>query len=155
MKSIRKNEEATKAIFATFLLLGIFSVAVYYVLTTPEETPIEASKLVIVKPSEIPLGSEVELTIKAVNDEGLLDTKRDDLVKIYLHPNSHAQIGYSKTSKIIWSDSLLLKLENGLRKIKLKDPEFERIRISVEWIEGKTQLDSVHVQLYIGYRVTQ
>ncbi len=95
------------------------------------------------------------MTIKAVNDEGLLDTKRDDLVEIYLHPNSHAQIGYSKTSRIVWSDSLLVKLENGLIKIKLKDPEFERIRISVEWIEGKTQLDSVQVQLYVGYRVTQ
>ena len=62
MKSIRKSEEATRAIFATLLLLGIFSVASYYVLTTPEEEPIEASKLVIVKPSEIPIRSEVELT---------------------------------------------------------------------------------------------
>ncbi|WP_455368708.1 hypothetical protein, partial [[Eubacterium] cellulosolvens] len=149
MKSIRKSEEATRAILGMLLLLGIFSVAIYYVLTTPEEIPIEASKLVIVKPSEIPIRSEVELTIKAVSDEGHLDTKRDDLIKIYLDPNSHAQIGYSKTSNIIWSNSLSVKLEDGLAKIKFKDPEFERIRISIEWIEGKTQLDSVEVQLYV------
>jgi tetrahydromethanopterin S-methyltransferase subunit F len=155
MKSIQRSEEATRAILATLLLLGIFSVSVYYVLTTPEEIPIEASKLVIVKPSEIPIGNEVELTIKAISDEGLLDTKRDDLIKIYLEPNSHAQIGYSETSQIIWSNSLSVRLENGLTKIKFIDPEFERIRISVEWIEGKSQLDSVEVQLYVGYRVSQ
>lgn len=155
MKSIQRSEEATRAILATLLLLGIFSVSVYYVLTTPEEIPIEASKLVIVKPSEIPIGNEVELIIKAISDEGLLDTKRDDLIKIYLEPNSHAQIGYSETSKIIWSDSLSVRLEDGLTKIKFIDPEFERIRISVEWIEGKSQLDSVEVQLYVGYRVSQ
>jgi len=155
MKSIQRSEEATRALLATLLLLGIFSVSVYYVLTTPEEIPIEASKLVIVKPSEIPIGNEVELTIKAISDEGLLDTKRDDLIKIYLEPNSHAQIGYSETSKIIWSDSLSVRLEDGLTKIKFIDPEFERIRISVEWIEGKSQLDSVEVQLYVGYRVSQ
>jgi hypothetical protein len=40
MKSIQKSEEATRAILATLLLLGIFTVAIYYVLTTPEETPI-------------------------------------------------------------------------------------------------------------------
>ena len=155
MKSIRKSEEATKAILATLLLLGIFSVSVYYVLTTPEEIPIEASKLVIVKPSEIPIGNEVELTIKAISDDRLLDTTRDDLVKIYLEPNSHAQIGYSETSQIIWSNSLSVRLENGLTKIKFIDPEFERIRISVEWIEGKSKLNSAEVQLYVGYRVSQ
>jgi hypothetical protein len=155
MKSIQRSEEATRALLATLLLLGIFSVSVYYVLTTPEEIPIEASKLVIVKPSEIPIGNEVELTIKAISDEGLLDTKRDDLIKIYLESNSHAQIGYSETSKIIWSDSLSVRLEHGLTKIKFIDPEFERIRISVEWIEGKSQLDSIEVQLYVGYRVSQ
>ena len=155
MKSIRKSEEATRAILATLLLLGIFTVAIYYALTTPEETLIEASKLVIVKPSEIPIGSEVELTIKAVSDEGLLDTNRDDLIKIYLDPDSHAQIGYPKPSTIIWSDSLLVKLEDGLAKVKLRDPEFERIRIYVVWIEGKSQLESIQAQLYIGYRVSQ
>ena len=66
-----------------------------------------------------------------------------------------SQIGYLKTSNIIWSDSLLVKLEDGLAKVKFKDPEFERVRISVEWIEGKTQLKSVEVQLYVGYRVSQ
>jgi hypothetical protein len=155
MKSIRKSEEAIRAILAAFLILGMFSVAGYYVLTTPEEIPIDASKLVIVKPSEIPIKSEVELTIKAVNDDGLLDTKRDDLVKIYLEPHSHAQIGYFERSNIIWSDSLSVKLEGGYAKIKLVDPEFERIRISVEWIAGKSQLDSIEVQLYVGYRVSQ
>jgi hypothetical protein len=155
MRSIRKSEEATRAILATLLLLGIFSVSVYYVLTTPEEIPIKATKLVIVKPSEIPVGNEVELTIKAISDDGLLDTTRDDLVKIYLEPNSHAQIGYFEQSKIIWSDSLSVKLDEGLIKIKFIDPEFERILISVEWIEGISKLDSVEVQLYVGYRVSQ
>ncbi|MCW4043269.1 MAG: hypothetical protein NWE90_06055 [Candidatus Bathyarchaeota archaeon] len=155
MKLIRKSEDAIRTILAALLLIGIFSIATYFVLTTPEEIPIEASKLVIVKPSEIPVGGEVELTIKAISDDGLLDTKRDDLVKIYLEPNSHAQIGYSETSNIIWSDSLSVKLEDGFAKIKFIDPEFERIRISVEWIEGKSQLDSVEVQLYVGYRVSQ
>ncbi len=155
MKSIRKSEETIRAILATLLLLGMFSVAFYYVLTPTEEIPIEASKLVIVKPSEIPVRGEVELTIKAISDDGLLDTERDDLVKIYLEPNSHAPIGYSETSNIIWSDSLSVKLEDGFAKIKFVDPEFERIRISVEWIEGKSQLDSVEVQLYVGYRVSQ
>ena len=155
MKLIRKSEDAIRTLLAALLLIGIFSIAVYFVLTTPEEIPIETSKLVIVKPSEIPVGSEVELTIKAINDDGFLDIKRDDLVKIALDPNSHAQIGYLENSNAIWSNSLLIRLEAGLAKVKFVDPKFERIRISVEWIEGKSKLESSEVQLYVGYRVSQ
>ena len=51
--------------------------------------------------------------------------------------------------------SSLTNNESDHMKIKFIDPEFERIRISVEWIEGKSKLDSVEVQLYVGYRVSQ
>ncbi|OGD54731.1 hypothetical protein A3K80_00860 [Candidatus Bathyarchaeota archaeon RBG_13_38_9] len=107
------------------------------------------------KPSEIPVRNEVVLTIKAINDDGFLDIKRDDLVEIVLDPNSHAQIGYLENSNIIWSNSLLIRLEAGLAKVKFVDPKFERIRISVEWIEGNSKLESSEVQLFVGYRVSQ
>jgi hypothetical protein len=155
MKLIRKSEDKIRTLLSSLLLIGIFSIAIYFVLTTPEEIPIEASKLVIVKPSEIPVRNEVVLTIKAINDDGFLDIKRDDLVEIALDPNSHAQIGYLENSNIIWSNSLLIRLEAGLAKVKFVDPKFERIRISVEWIEGNSKLESNEVQLFVGYRVSQ
>ena len=145
------NEEFVNALSAALMLLGLFGLATYYVLTTPEEASIEASKLVIFKPSgALHLGSEAELIIKAVSDEGLLDSSRDDLVKVYLSPDSHAQLGYSDRSITIWHNSLISKLEKGQLQIKFIDKHMERVYISVEWLEGKSPLESNMIELYPG-----
>ena len=145
------NEEHIKSFLAVLMLLGLFGLTIYYVLTTPEETPIEASQLVILKPSRaLHLGSEAELIIEAVSDEGLLDSSRNDLVNVSLSPNSHAQLGYSDRSRTIWHNSLIIKLEKGQCQIKFMDKHMERVYISVEWLEGKSPLDSNIIELYPG-----
>lgn len=145
------NEEFFKAFTAALMLLGLFSLATYYVLTTPEEIPIEASKLIILKPSRaLHLGVEAELIIEAVSDGGVLDSSRDDLVEVSLSPNSHAQLGYSDRSRTIWHNSLIIKLEKGQCQIKFIDKHMERVHILVEWLEGKSLLGSNMIELYPG-----
>lgn len=85
------NEEAMRAVSAGLVLLGIFGLAAYYAIVSSAPS-IEATKLTILGPSEYPLVTEAELTIKAVDDEGTVDSNRSDLIRISTDPRSHAQL---------------------------------------------------------------
>lgn len=144
------NEEAMRAVSAGLVLLGVFGLAAYYAIVS--STPsIEATKLTILGPSEYRLVTEAELTIKAVDDEGTVDSNRSDLIRISTDPRSHAQLGISSASGIIWSSSLTLNLEAGLCKVKFLDSKSEKVLVSVEWLEGESPLMSDAIELSCGW----
>jgi hypothetical protein len=147
---LKHNEEATKAIFSGLVLLSVFGLATYYVIVS--STPsIQATKLKILGPSEYALGTIVEITVQAVNDEGEVDMSRRDLIRISTDPESHARLGVSTMSGIAWSNSLTLNLEAGSCRVKFSDGEPEKVTLSVEWLEGETPLISDSVQLSCGW----
>lgn len=92
--------------------------------------------------------------MEAVNKEGLVDPSRNDLVKISLVDNSYAKLGFSDRTGTIWSRTLMMRLEAGKVQFKFVDSQMERIHMSVEWIEGKSPLESYVIELYNGWRVS-
>ena len=151
MSSTRDREEAIRALLAGLMLLGIFSLVTYYALMNPGPR-IEASKLVLLGPSEYTRGVVTELTIKAVDNEGIVDTNRSDLIRISLDPSSHAQLGFSDLSGTTWSTSLTIRLEAGQRKVTFLDKQDEKVRVAVEWREGKSPLKPDAIELNSGWR---
>jgi hypothetical protein len=116
------------------------------------EPRIEASKLVLLGPSEYTREVVTELTIKAVDNEGVVDSNRSDLIRISLDPSSHAQVGFSDLSGTTWSSSLTIRLEAGQRKVTFLDKQDEKVRVAVEWLEGKSPLKPDAIELNSGWR---
>jgi len=149
-RAFADNEEAIRAASAGLILLSVFGLAAYYAIVSSAPT-IEATKLTILGPSEYNLVTEAELTIKAVDDVGTVDSSRSDLIRISTDPRSHARIGISSPSGIIWSGSLTLNLEVGLRRVKFLDRESEKVLVLVEWLEGKSPLTSDAIEISCGW----
>jgi len=80
-----------------------------------------------------------------------VDSNRSDLIRISVDPRTHAQLGVSTASGIIWSSSLTLNLEGGLCKVKFLDRESEKVLVSVEWLEGKSPLMSDAIEISCGW----
>jgi hypothetical protein len=153
MMKLLSNSKVVRALASALMLIALFSLATYYALYTPPEPPIEASKLIILTPSFIgPMGVECMLAVQAVSDEGLLDKKRDDLVRISIDSGEHAQLGISDESVTIWSESIDLKLKSGQGVVRFVDHHKELVRISVVWVEGPNSLESHEIEVYIGWR---
>ena len=153
MGTLLSNAKVIRALASALMLISLFSLATYYALYTPPEPPIEASKLIILTPSFIgPMGVECLLAVQAVSDEGLIDKKRDDLVRISIDRGDHAKLGISDESVTIWSESIDLKLRSGQGVVRFVDHHKELVRISVEWLEGQNSLKSHEIQVYIGWR---
>jgi len=149
--SVRDREEAIRALLAGLMLLGLFGLVTYYALMNPVPR-IEASKLVLLGLSEYSRDVVAELTIKAVDNEGIVDSSRSDLIRISLDPSSHAQLGFSDQSGTTWSSSLTTRLEAGQRKVTFLDRQDEKVRVAVEWLEGKSPLKPAVIELYSGWR---
>lgn len=153
MSTLLSNVKVIRALASALMLISLFSIATFYALYTPPEPPIEASKLIILTPSYIgPMGVECTLAVQAVSDEGLLDKKRDDLVRISIDRGDHAKLGISDESVTIWSESIDLKLKSGQGVVRFVDHHKELVRISVEWLEGQNSLKSHKIEVYIGWR---
>lgn len=153
MKTPVDKEEVAKILSAGLILLAIFSFASYYALVTPPQ-PNGAIRLIIRKPSELPLGVERKLTIEAVDKEGLVDSRRNDLVRISLDKSGYAKLGFSDRTGTIWSGTLMMRLEAGQIQVEFVDSQMERVHVLVEWIEGTSPLESYVIELYSGYRVS-
>lgn len=153
MRTLLSNAKVVRALASALMLITLFSLATFYALYTPPEPPIEASKLIILTPSFIgPMGVECMLAVQAVSEEGYIDKKRDDLVRISIDRGEHAQLGISDESVTIWSESIDLKLNSGRGVVRFVDHHKELVRISIEWLEGPNSLESHWIEVYIGWR---
>ena len=90
-----------------------------------------ATKLVVIitRSNMIRPGEECTLLIRAVNDNGILDTSRDDTVKIYIKAGPTAKIDKEKVI-----------LKNGQAKVKIVSFVTETVIIYAEWESGRSYL---------------
>ena len=110
----------------------------------PEETPLEATRLLVAHEGyQVELDKPWELYIKAVNDQGLLDTSRDDLIEIEVK-----SISYMESRSEISATSL--RLQNGTATIIFIGHAQELVSVTANWKEGKSELKSGMVTLHVG-----
>ncbi|MBS7623152.1 hypothetical protein KEJ39_05700 [Candidatus Bathyarchaeota archaeon] len=146
-----KPLEVRKAqrLFSIIILLGIISAAAPGVVTkvefqAPTPTVTSATKLMILHEGyNIELGKPTELTVRAVNEEGLVDTSRDDLVQLNI-----TSLSYMSTHSEL--SATTLRLQNGSATAFVIGRATEMVRITAEWKEGRSELKSALVVLSVG-----
>lgn len=94
------------------------------------KTDVKATSLYLETDKQvIDLGEKIRITIKAVDDEGNIDSSRNDFVKISINPESRAILSQSRA-----------KLENGRAYVTLVDEYQETVVLIVRWEEGSSSL---------------
>ncbi|MEM3003788.1 MAG: hypothetical protein QXO25_00010 [Candidatus Bathyarchaeia archaeon] len=136
-------------LFSIIILLGIISAVAPNVATkvefqAPTPTATGATRLMIFHEGyNIELGRPTELTVRAVNEEGLVDTSRDDLVQLNI-----TSLSYMSTRSEL--SPTTLRLQNGSATAFLIGRATEMVRITAEWKDGRSELKSALVVLNVG-----
>lgn len=140
---IRKVQRLTSIL----VLLGITLALIPHISSSvemPEETPLDATRLLITHEGyQVELDRPWELYIMAVNDQGLIDTSREDLIEIDVK-----SVSYMESRSEISAKSL--RLQNGTATIIFIGHAQELVSVTVNWKEGKSELKSGMVTLHVG-----
>ena len=136
-----------KTVGAIAIILVIVLVSVYYYRVEQERlqqellikeesnrisiSSVDATKLVIIITGNNLMrpGQECTLLIRAVNDKGLLDTSRDDVVKMHIEAGPTAKIDKEKVI-----------LKNGQATVKIVSFVVELVFIHAVWESGRSYL---------------
>ena len=103
-----------------------------------------ATKLVIVyERIHIGVDDPTEITIRAVNDEGIIDTSRDDLLQLNVTPFSY------QTCRAELS-TYTLRLKNGTATAVLVGEAMEMVKLTVTWKDDKSELRSNTITIQTG-----
>ena len=131
-----------KPVIFFVLILAIFLVVIPSLFFIPQDP--QATKLIIVASTTfIPLDKPVELTIKAVDDIGKLDSTRNDIVELSLTSVSYDNPSAHLTTKKI-------RLIDGVGSVYIQGEVPEVVDITVQWKEGKSSLESYKLHLFMG-----
>lgn len=105
---------------------------------------IKATKLRIFYPQKIMLNKDTKLTIKALTDDNIVDTSRDDTIEVILDESAAIKIkdvGHSKK----------IKLSKGEADIYLVTGKTKgAFGIKVEWVDGPSPLTRTLTTLFAG-----
>lgn len=98
----------------------------------------KATNIVLVTPTNLSVNRDLIINIKAVNKKGILDTSRNDVIKI------------SHNGKSITLDKTEINLIDGEEKFILHSKIPQIIRLNADWIDGISQLKDFKCILKIG-----
>lgn len=105
---------------------------------------VRATRLSLVaETSFIDLGEPAELTLRAIDDSGRLDTSREDLVKLSLRSLSY-NVSAAKLS------ATSTRLEKGVGSVYILGNLAEVVDVTVTWKEGQSALKSFTLRLFVG-----
>jgi hypothetical protein len=131
-----------KRVIFIVIILVIFLIVIISLSFIPQDS--QATKLIIVASTTfIPLDKPVELTIKAVDDTGKLDDTRNDFIELSL-----TSVSYDKSSAKLTTNNI--QLRNGIGSVYIQGEVPEVVDITVQWIEGKSPLESYKLHLFMG-----
>ncbi len=103
-----------------------------------------ATRLIIVyERAHVGVGESKEITIRAVDNDGVIDTNRDDLVEVRA-----TSINYKNCLARL--DASTIKLQNGTATVTLMGTAMEALRLTVIWKEGRSELRSGETLIQVG-----
>jgi hypothetical protein len=95
-------------------------------------------------PQNIKLLREETISVKALTDEGIVDTARDDLVELSL--NKESQIRFKNGEKTI-----KVQLNKGEAEAQIMTgTAMETVIFRATWISGKSPLQSLVTNILVG-----
>ena len=143
--TIRKGQR----IFSILVLLGITVLVSPYISSgiersLPEEKEQGATKLLVVHEGyQVELERPWHLIIKAVNDGGVVDKSRNNIIKLNV-----TSISYLKSRSEL--DTYTIRLENGTATVHFIGHAQEVIRLTATCIDCKSALKPAVVHLNVG-----
>ncbi|MGB6680685.1 MAG: hypothetical protein WBF08_05090 [Candidatus Bathyarchaeia archaeon] len=149
LKSVISPNKIRKVqrLVSILVLLGMTLALAPYIssgVEMPEEKPLGATRLLITHEGyQVELDKPWKLYIKAINDQGLIDTSRDDFIEIDVK-----SISYMESRSEISAKSL--RLQNGTATIIFLGHAQELVSVTANWKEGKSELKSGMVTLHVG-----
>lgn len=131
MSQINRKDAIRTSVAVLYLVLLLFF-AVSFVTNWVDifKTNVEATGLYLATDRQvINLGEKIRITIMAVDDDGNIDSSRNDFIEISTNPESRAILSQSK-----------VKLENGIAQVTLVDEYQETIVLTARWANGGSLL---------------
>ncbi|WP_455276659.1 hypothetical protein [[Eubacterium] cellulosolvens] len=131
MSPINRKDAIHTSVAVLYLVLLLFF-AVSFVTNWVDifKTNVEATGLYLATDRQvINLGEKIRITIMAVDDDGNIDSSRNDFIEISTNPESRAILSQSK-----------VKLENGIAQVTLVDEYQETIVLTARWANGGSLL---------------
>jgi hypothetical protein len=108
-----------------------------------EATP-QATRLMLFFPQSIKLLREETISVKALTEDGIVDTARDDLVELSI--NKESQTRFKNGEK-----SVKLQLNKGEADVQIMTGTvMETVIFRATWISGKSPLQSVVTNVLVG-----
>lgn len=108
------------------------------------KTDVTATRLrIVVDNPLVNVGEEIRITMMAIDDDGYLDSSRNDLVEISTNTESKARLSQSR-----------VYLENGKAYVILVDDNEESVVITVRWISGGHSLQGDYSLIGVLKRAT-
>lgn len=109
---------------------------------TPQETG--ATKLMIFHEGyNIEQDRTVELTIRAVDNDGTIDTSRNDTVEL-----NATSLSYLTTRSEL--SATMFSLQNGTATVSFTGHAQEMVRITASWKSGKSELKPGMITIHVG-----
>lgn len=136
-------------LFSVVVLLGLVTaiapqLASKVEVQFPTPTISGATKLMIFQEGyNIEPDRTVELTIRAVDEEGSVDTDREDLVELNI-----TSLSYITTRSEL--SSTTLKLQNGTATVLFTGHATEMVRVTANWKDGKSELKPGMLIIHVG-----
>jgi hypothetical protein len=131
MSPINRKDAIRSSVAVLYLVLLLFF-AVSFGMNWVDvlKTDVKATSLYLATDKQvINLGEKLRITIMAVDDDGNIDSSRNDFVEISINPESRAILSQSK-----------VKLENGRAYVTLVDEHQETIVLTARWANGSSSL---------------
>ena len=109
-----------------------------------KEAAPQATRLMLFIPQNIKLLREETISVKALTDDGMVDTARDDLVELSL--NRESQVHFKNGEK-----SIRVQLTKGEAEAQIMTgTAMETVIFRATWISGKSPLQSLVTNILVG-----
>jgi len=109
-----------------------------------KETAPQATKLMLFIPQNIKLLREETISVKALTDDGMVDTTRDDLVELSI--NKESQVHFKNGEKAIKVQLIKGEAEAQI----MTGTAMETVIFRANWISGKSPLQSLVTNILVG-----
>ncbi|MEM3003804.1 MAG: hypothetical protein QXO25_00100 [Candidatus Bathyarchaeia archaeon] len=109
-----------------------------------KEAAPQATRLVLFIPQSMKLLREESISVKALTDDGVVDTARDDLVELSINKESQTRFkNGEKTVKV--------QLNKGEAEVQIMTgTAMETVIFRATWISGKSPLQSMVTNILVG-----
>ncbi|MBS7623263.1 hypothetical protein KEJ39_06275 [Candidatus Bathyarchaeota archaeon] len=103
-----------------------------------------ATRLIIVyERVHVGVGEHKDITIRAVDDDGVIDRSRDDLVDVEV-------ASLNQKGCLARLDASTVRLLNGTASVTLTGATMEMLRLTAIWREGRSELRSGETLIQVG-----